>query len=343
MKININRSNFLNNFWQKKPFFLKKFIKNFNDDFTAAASKKLLNSHTVDKKIFIKNSNKYTQESLSNKNLNAKINTVLFYKTNYHHRKSYEVLNLITFIPKYLIDDVMISQSTVNGSVGAHIDNYSVFLIQGYGEKKWIINFNNQEYIFNAKEGDLIYIPPGVQHFGIASTNNCNTYSIGFRAPDSNLIQEEFNSYVFDRLDDDNPKFFKNSIISKNLISCETDLLDFFTSSLDYNKLITDEFIGYFLTKVDLIYFKNKKISFQNFRYKCLTNKLILNPASRVLFLGKNFYINGSKLLIKKNIEKSLKILFLKNQVEITDLDDISFFYDLFKKNYILFELKFSI
>lgn len=105
------------------------------------------------------------------------------------------------FIPGWRIDDVMISYATDQGNVGPHFDYYDVFLIQGMGQKRWqtgaVCNSSTprcddsglkllqdfkveQEWIVNP--GDILYLPPGVSHYGV-SIGNSMTYSIGFRAP----------------------------------------------------------------------------------------------------------------------------------------------------------------
>jgi 50S ribosomal protein L16 3-hydroxylase len=105
------------------------------------------------------------------------------------------------FIPSWRIDDVMISYATDQGNVGPHFDYYDVFLIQGMGQKRWqtgaacnsltprrddsglklLKDFTaEQEWIVNP--GDILYLPPGVSHYGLAIGNSI-TYSVGFRAP----------------------------------------------------------------------------------------------------------------------------------------------------------------
>jgi len=105
------------------------------------------------------------------------------------------------FIPSWRIDDVMISYATDQGNVGPHFDYYDVFLIQGMGQKRWQVgdicnsmtersdssglrllkNFvARQEWIVDP--GDILYIPPGYSHYGVAIGNSM-TYSVGFRAP----------------------------------------------------------------------------------------------------------------------------------------------------------------
>lgn len=104
------------------------------------------------------------------------------------------------FVPDWRIDDLMISYAPPGGSVGAHIDEYDVFLLQGLGRRKWMIEYppKNSDFVpdldirlleaFEPTEewvlepGDMLYLPPGVPHHGVA-VDHCMTYSIGFRAP----------------------------------------------------------------------------------------------------------------------------------------------------------------
>ena len=43
------------------------------------------------------------------------------------------------FIPRWRADDVMVSFAPTGGSVGAHVDNYDVILVQGAGERRWSV------------------------------------------------------------------------------------------------------------------------------------------------------------------------------------------------------------
>jgi 50S ribosomal protein L16 3-hydroxylase len=109
-------------------------------------------------------------------------------------------LELLEFVPDWRIDDLMVSFAAPGGGVGPHVDNYDVFLVQGSGARKWRIGrrgctepddrspplslvrpFEPEECV-DAESGDILYLPPGVPHWGIAG-NHCMTYSIGMRAP----------------------------------------------------------------------------------------------------------------------------------------------------------------
>lgn len=111
-----------------------------------------------------------------------------------------QLIRQASFVPDWRIDDLMVSFAAPGGSVGPHRDSYDVFLCQGIGEREWRIAAADADLIVvesaelsllepfadespvTAKNGDVLYLPPGVAHWGIAS-DSCMTYSIGMRAP----------------------------------------------------------------------------------------------------------------------------------------------------------------
>lgn len=106
----------------------------------------------------------------------------------------------VPFLPDWRIDDLMISAAAPGGSVGPHRDNYDVFLCQGIGTRNWRLGDPRDVTVdsashelsllepfaaiteFDATEGDVLYLPPGIPHWGVAKSL-CITYSIGMRAP----------------------------------------------------------------------------------------------------------------------------------------------------------------
>ena len=121
-----------------------------------------------------------------------------------------ELLDQFRFIPDWRIDDLMISYAPAQGSVGPHIDAYDVFLLQAMGSRQWqfcdsvcenaesipglelaiLKQFApDQDLVLNP--GDMLYLPPGIAHHGIA-LDPCMTYSIGFRAPTAAAALESF-------------------------------------------------------------------------------------------------------------------------------------------------------
>ena len=110
------------------------------------------------------------------------------------------------FIPDWRIDDLMVSCAAPGGSVGPHVDQYDVFLVQGAGTRHWLIGHPQDVEAdaqaeglsllapfkpaaeYSANPGDVLYLPPGVPHWGVA-TDLCITLSIGCRAPTRQELQ----------------------------------------------------------------------------------------------------------------------------------------------------------
>ena len=115
------------------------------------------------------------------------------------------------FLPRWRRDDAQISIAPTGGGIGPHVDSYDVFLIQTAGTREWRIQPNRlvsvQEEmerlvpdlsvrILKPKEegaddvvsihmqpGDVLYLPPRVLHWGISTSDDCVTLSVGCRAP----------------------------------------------------------------------------------------------------------------------------------------------------------------
>lgn len=121
-----------------------------------------------------------------------------------------DLLNCFRFIPLWRIDDVMLSYAPPGGSVGPHTDEYDVFLLQIQGQRNWqytdqrvdnpalLANLDlaiMQDFVADQEAvlepGDMLYLPPGVAHHGVA-IDPCLTCSIGFRAPTATEVLESF-------------------------------------------------------------------------------------------------------------------------------------------------------
>ena len=48
-----------------------------------------------------------------------------------------QIIDPFRFLPDWRIDDLMISYAVDQGSVGPHIDEYDVFLLQAHGKRRW--------------------------------------------------------------------------------------------------------------------------------------------------------------------------------------------------------------
>jgi len=128
-----------------------------------------------------------------------------------------EVARLIEgfdFVPAWRIDDIMISYATDQGGVGPHTDAYDVFLMQARGRRRWriserpytdadlipgleqrILSHFETEQEWVLEPGDVLYLPPGVAHWGTAE-GECVTYSLGFRAPSQQDLAADWYQYL---------------------------------------------------------------------------------------------------------------------------------------------------
>ncbi|MEO5697750.1 MAG: cupin domain-containing protein, partial [Burkholderiaceae bacterium] len=124
--------------------------------------------------------------------------TLLVQGVDLHLPSARELLDRFRFVPDARLDDMMLSYATDGGGVGPHVDSYDVFLLQAKGRRRWRIGrvrdpqmepdvplkilarFEaEQEWLLEA--GDMLYLPPGWGHNGVAEGESI-TCSIGFRA-----------------------------------------------------------------------------------------------------------------------------------------------------------------
>ena len=129
------------------------------------------------------------------------------------------LLEHFRFLPSWRVDDIMISYAEEGGGVGAHVDQYDVFLLQGIGQRHWAISTDptapkefrhdvelkqlahfesTNEWLLDP--GDMLYLPPGVPHDGVAFGGPCMTLSIGMRAPSQAELTGDLADHIAERL-----------------------------------------------------------------------------------------------------------------------------------------------
>ncbi len=132
-----------------------------------------------------------------------------------------ELLEAFDFLPRWRLDDIMISYAPPGGSVGPHVDQYDVFLLQGSGQRRWqlggkiaddasildgidlriLARFeveDGDDWVL--EPGDMLYLPPGWAHHGVSQSDDCLTLSVGFRAPSADEAITSFADYLGEQL-----------------------------------------------------------------------------------------------------------------------------------------------
>jgi 50S ribosomal protein L16 3-hydroxylase len=198
----ITPEQFLIEYWHKKPLLIRQAIPGFTAPLTREALFELAAREDVEARLVTHFEQQWHMQNGPFAKLPStkkKDWTLLVQGVNLHDDGVDALLRLFNFLPDARLDDLMISYATDAGGVGPHFDSYDVFLLQAQGRRRWRIgrqkdlvledgvplkilaNFQPQEeYVLDP--GDMLYLPPRYAHDGIAQ-GECQTYSIGFRAP----------------------------------------------------------------------------------------------------------------------------------------------------------------
>jgi len=210
---NLSVEQFLDRYWQRRPLLIRQAFPDFvpeldEDDIAGLACDELAESRLV--------SGSYPEHDWALRygpfrekdfaGMAEENWTLLVQDVEKHYPPLQTLFKSFPFLPAWRMDDLMISVAAPGGSVGPHVDQYDVFLLQASGLRKWQIadSFDpallpdcelnvlqsfepEQEWLL--EPGDLLYLPPGVAHHGVAVDLGM-TWSIGMRAPSSaDLLQ----------------------------------------------------------------------------------------------------------------------------------------------------------
>jgi len=204
---------FLAQYWQKQPCLIRQAIPGFvplldGDDLAGLACEDMAESRLV------RGTFEAADWSLEHGPFNeahfADLPetdwTLLVQDVEKHYEPLQDLMQQFNFIPSWRLDDLMISFAAPGGSVGPHVDQYDVFLLQAGGRRRWqvasvfdpalldgcplnVLQRFEPEQEWVLEPGDMLYLPPNIAHHGVALDAGM-TWSIGARAPSgADLLQ----------------------------------------------------------------------------------------------------------------------------------------------------------
>jgi 50S ribosomal protein L16 3-hydroxylase len=224
----ISIDTFLSEYWQKKPLLIRNAFPDFISPIDPDDLAGLAMEEDAESRLIFENGKNgpwelrngpFTEEDFAS--LPEKDWTLLVQAVDQWVPELADMLDYFRFIPKWRLDDIMVSFAPEGGSVGPHFDQYDVFLLQAQGQRHWQVgprcNDNSQlvqgtdlkiltnidvseEWTLNP--GDMLYIPPQYAHNGVA-LNDCMTFSVGFRAPSHADIINHLADHVCAELTED--------------------------------------------------------------------------------------------------------------------------------------------
>lgn len=218
---------FLREYWQKKPLLIRNAWDSWSNPLDPDELAGLACEPGVESRLVTQAADRWQlehgplQEARFGK-LGKAPWTLLVQAVDHHVPAVAALLEPFRFVPNWRVDDVMVSYAVDQGGVGAHFDQYDVFLVQGLGRRRWQIGARcdqatplmphddlrllasfepTDEWVLGP--GDILYVPPGVAHNGVAVGDDCMTYSIGFRAPSRGELIAGWSEHLVDGLGDD--------------------------------------------------------------------------------------------------------------------------------------------
>lgn len=377
---NLDINDFLKNHWQKKPLLIRAAFPDYLSPISAEELAGLACEDFIESRIISehKTTPKWQLESgpfseTRFPDLPASHWTLLIQGLNKIFPEFDDLLHEFNFIPGWRVDDLMASYASPEGSVGPHIDQYDVFLLQASGRRKWMIseepvmednyeadiplkiikNFKAEsEWILEA--GDMLYLPPNIAHYGIG-LEDCMTFSIGFRAPSH---AELLSAYVDDHITNikDSSRYCDPELstgLSNGEISADAinNIQNILLSQFNDKSKIEDWF-GRFITEyhIDDDSPTENTLATNDFIAEFKANNIIRRPASvRANYLINqhdklSLYINGIEQNVTADLKKLAKLfcnqhlhLYSDLKSELTNKESADFFCKLYNNGYLEF------
>ena len=322
---------FLRRHWQRRPLLVRRALPAFRGVIGTHALFALAARAEVESRLVERRGRRWTvthgplkKSSLSK--AGARNWTLLVNGVNHHNAAAEALLRRFAFIPQARIDDLMVSYAAPGGGVGPHFDSYDVFLVQGQGRRVWrlararrfelapdaplklIAGFRAEEELL-LEPGDLLYLPPGWGHDGVA-LEHCFTCSIGFRAPRGAELAAAFLDHLHERGLPDAAYRDPGLRPAARPAQIGREMVDFAQQQMArirWTRGDIEDFLGRFLStpKPNIVFSPSKRI----FRGDMKNKTAKLHPKTQMLYRGARFFINGEVLVPRRSQRPALAAL----------------------------------
>lgn len=213
---------FLRRHWQKRARLVRGAMPGFAGPFSRDDLFALACRDDVESRLVVRSGARWSVEHgpFARRALRAlptRAWTLLVQGANLVDARADALMRRFAFVPYARLDDLMVSYAAPGGGVGPHVDSYDVFLLQGFGRRRWrwgaqrdlafvpdlplrILARFAPDHDEVLGPGDMLYLPPQAAHDGVA-VDACTTYSIGFRAALAQEIAEAFLTHLADTVE----------------------------------------------------------------------------------------------------------------------------------------------
>ena len=314
---------FLRIHWQREPLLVRAALPDIKPPLDAQALIELAQDDSVQSRLVTSFSGRWQLahgpfEPDQVPSLRQSRWTLLVQAVNLHDDCTNKLMSRFRFIPDARLDDLMISLAANQGGVGPHLDSYDVFLVQLWGKRRWRIappgndrlkpglplkilaQFEpTQEWLL--EPGDMLYLPPGWAHDGIAE-GPCMTGSVGFRAPSRHEFLREFLADAAESPGGPDPRFgdrgrSRTARAAEVPVGLHRQMRRWALDWRPTEKSVND-FIGRFLTEpaANVFFDAPPRLNEARFFEASRRAGFQLDRRTRLLYRASRFHINGESV-----------------------------------------------